>query len=395
MIETNKMLEYAIYFFLPFLAGLTVLFIGTVMYRIYRIKLKRATRSIFHSAFKGREKEIRRLVQQVEIGQSGAIIGVFSSEKSAILDYLRDEKIYEIQSDQFVLSYLDISDTIEKECTPAQFWQYALEPLQKEIAKDTNSALFGSYQSCQKNNFSNRFLEKLLEQMKHDNWRLVLLINRFEVLLHLPNLNQPEFFGGLRLLAASSYPSPISLIISLNQSITQFHRDTKALNPVGSPYLNFLESGAITLGALSDSQINKWLEQEEHQFNETERDFLKTITGNHPYLLQIAASILIEAKENQEENPIENAKELFADRTENMLVNLLQTWPSNICKTFIEVAQKRDVSSLNRELKELKKQGFIDNIQGKWQIRSSVFAEFVADKTVQELCQQKQNNGKT
>jgi len=208
---------FTMHFLLPLLAILAGIFIVIIIYHFL-------TKPIYLSAW--REREIRRLVQQVETGQSAAIIGVFSPEKSAVLDYLRNEKIYDTQSCKLVLSYLDISDTIEKECTLAQFWQYALEPLQKEIAKNTNSVLSKIYQSCQENNFSNLFLEKLIEQMKQDNWQLVLLINRFEGLLHRPNLNQPDFFGGLRLLASSHYPSPISVIISLNQSITQFHKDT-------------------------------------------------------------------------------------------------------------------------------------------------------------------------
>lgn len=152
-----------------------------------------------------------------------------------------------------------------------------------------------------------------------------------------------------------------------------------------------MESGAITLGALSEKDIDKWLTDKEHQFSEAERDFLKEVTGNHPYLLQIAAGILIEAKENKENEPIAITKETFSDKAENLLTNILKSWPQKICKAFIYVAQDRDVSDFNSELKELKKQGFIREFNEGWRVRSSVFAEFVADKTVQELCQNKQS----
>jgi hypothetical protein len=49
----------------------------------------------------------------------------------------------------------------------------------------------------------------------------------------------------------------------LNNSLHQFHQETTQLNPLGSPYLNFMEPGVITLGALSETEIDELLHQRE------------------------------------------------------------------------------------------------------------------------------------
>ncbi|MDM8559070.1 hypothetical protein [Candidatus Parabeggiatoa sp. HSG14] len=48
------------------------------------------------------------------------------------------------------------------------------------------------------------------------------------------------------------------------------------------------------------------LAQSEYHFNEAECDFLKQVTGGHPYLLQIAIPLLIEARNKK--NPLKVPK---------------------------------------------------------------------------------------
>jgi hypothetical protein len=242
------------------------------------------------------------------------------------------------------------------------------------------------YQDCQNHQFDNFYLNRVFEQLKRDDLRLVLMLDRFDLLLHRDNLNRSDFFGHLRTMASSHYPSPLSLIITLNNSLHQFHQETATLNPLGSPYLNFLEAGVMTLGALSETEIDELLHQRE-RFTEEDCRFIKEIAGGHPYLLQLAATILWEAYDNDEENPIESARKTFPDRVEGLLNNILQTWSKNTCKAFLSVAQKHDVSGFKTELEELEKQGFVvEDNNGAWRVRASVFLSFVADKTEQELC---------
>jgi hypothetical protein len=207
--------------------------------------------------------------------------------------------------------------------------------------------------------------------MKQEGFRLVLMLDQFEVLLERPQLKNEEFLGGLRVLASSHHPSPLCVVIA-NKPVWQFHEDIKAL---GSPYLNFLEAGAVTLGAISDAEIDKLLDKSGYPFTDNDKYFLKEVSGNHPYLLQVATVILISAYRDKEENPIENTRIVFFDQAEEMLMNILEFWSPRLCEAFILVAQKLDVSNFRREIKELNRQGFIKQENEQWQVSSSVFAD--------------------
>jgi len=308
-----------------------------------------------------------------------------------MLDYLRHEdseqrtKRYGDKANRLIFSYLDVT-TLNKKCSKAQFWQYALIPLQEKMADENASVLSKTYQACQNNQFDHFSLDKLIVQMKQENWRLVLMLDRFEELLQRPYLNRPEFFGGLRTLASSRSPSSLVLILTLNNSILQFHHKTKSLNPA-SPYLNFMESGQMILGALSEQEIDSLLRQSVRQLSKEDCSFIKEKADGHPYLLHIAATTLWDAYDIGEKEAIKSAEIIFYDKVKVILNNVLHSWSANRCQAFLSLARKLDVSCFKDELYELEKQGFVkkDN-HGKWQICPRVFLDFVTDKTAQEMC---------
>ena len=309
------MITYVAYFVVPFLAVLAALF----LYHVFTMVKPDSRHSnndqpLYDkpiisklSLTVGHQKEIRRIAGQILTGQSSAIVGAFSSDRTLILDALRNPELYGDKADRLIFSPLDIS-ALDINCTAMQFWDKALKPLQDKIAEEMDSALAKAYQACQNNQFDGFYLDKLFIQLKQENSRLVLMLDRFEALLHRVNLDNSEFLGGLRMLASSRYPSPLSLIIAGDISLHQFYQDTKDLNPMGSPYLNFIESGEITLGALSDSEIEELLNQSKQHFTNEERQFIKDIAGGHPHFLQLAVSTLWNAYENEEKNPLKISK---------------------------------------------------------------------------------------
>jgi len=385
------MLTFLTYFLLPLLVILTAIYIAMIIIKIKGDKGQNLSEPSPPFTIIARRKEVRCLAEQIQTGQSGAIIGVFIREGTLILKYLeeRKEQLFGNQSDKFIFSFLDIS-ALSETITQTQFWAYALEPLQAKLASDADSPLFRAYELCQEKDFNNHYLDKLIAQIKQEGFRLVLMLDQFEVLLERPQLKNEEFLGGLRVLASSRHPSSLCIMIASNEPVWQFNEDTKSFN-FGSPYLNFLEAGAITLGAISDKEIDELLDESGYSFTDDDKYFLKAVSGNHPYLLQVVTVILIQAYRDQEENPIESTRIIFFDKAEEMLTNIFKFWSPKLCESFISVAQELDISSFKREIKELNKQGFIRKFNEGWQVRSSVFAEFVADKTVQELCQRKNN----
>ena len=371
---------FTLYYIIPFLATITALFIvGAIHYTFFyetKPTLYSGESPILPVQLAGRDKEIRRIARQIMTGQSSAIIGPFSSERTSILDALQNIALYGDKANQLIFSYLDIS-SLNQDCSQAQFWENALKPFQAQMDDETGSALSKVYQDCQNHQFDNFYLNRLFEQLKKEGLRLVLMLDRFDLLLHQDYLNRSDFFGYLR-TRASHYPSPLSLIITSNNSLHQFHQDTTKLNPLGSPYLNFLEPGVMTLGALSESEIDELLHQRE-RFTEEDCRFIKEIAGGHPYLLQVAATILWEAYDNEEESPIDSARKTFPNRVEGLLNSIFQSWAVNTRKAFMSVVQKRDLSDFRSELEALEKQGFIIEDNGVWRVRASVFLSFVAD----------------
>ncbi|RKZ92234.1 MAG: hypothetical protein DRR19_04820 [Candidatus Parabeggiatoa sp. nov. 1] len=267
----------------------------------------------------GRDKELRHIARRIGTGQSTIITGSPRCGKTSVLDYLsapeKQVALYGDEADNLVFSYLGAYEC-GPEFSQAQFWHQVLRPLQERIvAQGTDSPLFKAYQIGEENHFESYELGKLIAQIKKANWRLVLLIDEFDSLLHHPILNSAEFFGGLR-TQVSRGKNALVLVITANISRSQFHEKTQRLNPMGSPYFNFTEE--VVLGALPDTEIDKLLHQGDAYFTDEDRSFLKEVAGGHPYLLKVAASNLwAEYEHGNEKKPIkrqQRVRQLIFDK---------------------------------------------------------------------------------
>jgi hypothetical protein len=383
-----KLLQYLM---LGFLGIFTGLFIAAVIYYLSRQNQSNlSTIPVIFTPLFGRKKEILRLRGQILTGQSSAIVSVFEEERTALLGYLSDpsngKDLYRGQAGKLVFSLLDIHLLFlkegVKECKPSQFWERALKPLEDKL--ESNSSLFESYQACKENQFDEHYLDRLIVQLKQEGWHLVLMLDRFDELLN-SNLYKQAFFAILRILASSRFPSSLSLIISGSISLKQFHEKTKDLNPKGSPYFNFMESGEIVLKALSETEADELLRQT--GFSKQECQFIKEMTGRHPYFMQHAVSTLQTAKENQEEQPLEVAKNDFYNKVANLLTNIMLSWDLEVCKTVVALVKGKKVPEFfNEELSLLVKQGFLlKDSQNQWQVSPPVLVDFIKN-TEQELC---------
>jgi hypothetical protein len=333
------------------------------------------------SSLFGRLKEIRHLADRIRTGQSSAVIGFFSEERRTILGYLRNEEpkqremLYGDKADQLIFSYLDIG-FLDQECSPPQFWEKALEPLRQKIAPD--SELEKAYQVCKNNQFDSQSLENLISVVNQQGWRLVLLLDRFEVFLEYPEFKENwEFFTTLRSLVASRTPSPLVLVIASNQSLKQFHEQTQHLSPSKSPVLNFIEGGLITLGGLPEAEVDNLLDHNEPPLSQKARQFIKDMVGGHPYLLNIAIS---EISSNGEPESFDILEKTFYARIQNELENEIKTLSTPTYQAFFAVLQQSDVSKFENELEELETQGLVAKMNGQWQIRSHIFSKCIVGK---------------
>jgi len=390
MLPTDNIdLMYWMGLLIGLLGTFTGIFIASVIYRrAFRRPVQDSYGGLITLA--GRKKEITRLQGHILTGQSSAIVSIFEEDRTALLGYLSDpsnsKELYGEQADKLIFSLLDIHSLFLKNptCKPAQFWEQALKPLTEEKF-EPNSSLLRIYQTCQANKFDESCLDKLIIQLKQEGWRLVLMLDRFYELLG-SNLDQAQFFATLRHLASYRSPSSLSLIISGEISLNQFHEKTRSLGLKGSPYLNFIESGEMVLGNLSDSEVYELLS--EISFSKPECQFIQDIAGNHPHFLQLAASALQIAKETQEKQPLEMAQKDFYGRVESMLNNIIHSWGLEICQAMIGlVKENKSLEFLNDELSLLEKQGFlVKNSQNQWQVSPRVLIDFIKNTKQEDLC---------
>ncbi len=366
----------------------------------------------------GRKKELRQIVGRILTGQSSIITGSPRSGKTSVLEYLiaqdKQAELYGDRAEQLIFSSLD-AYTMPAEFDQPQFWEEALAPLKEHISTDNSaSSLSETYQFCQDNKFGSFVLEKLIAQIRKKHWQLVIIIDGFDILLHHPILNRVEFFGGLRKLASRSQGA-LTLVITSNASLTKLHQETQHYNLTGSPYFNFM--GEIILGALDDLERDTLLHQSDINFTENDISFIKGIAGGHPYLLQVAASVLWETYENKLEEGVRQKYVLqeFYLKVKDMLKGTWQSWDEETNKDVTSLALahlenfkivfpkkyvdlKSIINSIESKtnLDELERYGLLikdSHIRGGWGIYPTIFLlYFILEKLKPEYRRQLPDN---
>ena len=363
---------------------------------------------------RGRKKELRQIARRILTGQSTIITGSPRSGKTSLLRLLSASEYEAVASeyaaeyfgdeaDKLIFSYWDAC-TCAPEFTQTQFWERVLKPLRERIKdqEGQDSSLFKDYQTYQENNFESSELEKLFMQIKRFNWKLVLIIDEFDLLLHHPILNSATFFGGLRVQTDASQGTLV-LVLTANISRRRFHK--KACHFTGgSPYFNFADE--IVLGALPETDIDELLHQGSNYFTKSDYRFLKDIAGGHPYLLQVAASLLWDAYENgnvKDASQRQLLEEEFYHKVEEILGNIWDSWSSEMQIAFNSVVLSQNGESekifsqkhyKSEQWRELERNGFLTssckNQLGefinrfksnycKWQVYPRIFLSFVPD----------------
>jgi hypothetical protein len=359
--------------------------------------------------FINRRRELRRIVGRiVNQGQSTAVVGEPRSGKTSLLDYLaapEARKLYSGCEKRLVFSYLD-AQTLGGKFSQAQFWEHVLRPLhERAVAPDPDSPLAQAYQMSRENDFGCFVLERLLAQMELTVWRLVLILDEFDVLLHHPILNCAEFFGGLRSLASRSRGA-LALVIASRRPLTSLNEATQQFSRTGSPYFNFLDE--ITLGPWPDKDVAELLRRAGDRFTTDDRRFIAEVAGGHPYLLQVAAYELWEAYEEGERDPNrrrQQAGQKLYNEAALTLGDIWRLWSPATRRAFTAVALAhiprllkqhqfyvkrliRDLRDLGPELQSLNKPGLgaeDEAIPGGWRVRPQAVLWWLADELVRTV----------
>ncbi|MBI5029164.1 MAG: orc1/cdc6 family replication initiation protein [Chloroflexi bacterium] len=247
----------------------------------------------------GRRIEIRTLFSRLANGESTAIVGEPHIGKSSLLRYLADE----VARSEWLGKISEQQVCIEIDCqilsttfTTNDFWQTILTV----ILETANDAIKKQCKIVTENNFGSFTLEALFKLLAKQERRVVLLIDEFDSLLNHPNFNHAEFFGALRSFATRT--DGLAVITASRSSVTQMNRKSAELNPYGSPFFNNSIEVRLLPFAREDAQnlIETTLARNNGKirFSSEDYDWLFSLAGKQPFLVQVAGASLYDAIAN-------------------------------------------------------------------------------------------------
>lgn len=368
--------------------------------------------------FVNRRQPLRHIAGRVaHHGQSSAIVGEPRMGKSSLLHYLAAPEtraaLYGTAGARLLFSFVDVH-SLGSDFIPAHFWKQALRPIERQfIDKPSPNELPPSphfeigkcYVLAEENQFGTFMLETLLHALGAEGWRLVLLIDEFDVLLHHPGLNRAEFFGGLRSLATRT--GALALVIASRRPLSELNESTQQLfQYTGSPYFNFLSE--TTLGALPEKDIAALLARAGDRFTGEDRRALRALAGGHPFLLQAAAAALWDSHEEglteAEERRRATGQRLYREQRHHF-ADTWRTWPGATRKAFTTVALAhtshllpqrafltdaflKELRDYGPELGDLESVGLLardDRLPGGWRVTQEVMLWWLADELVRTV----------
>lgn len=265
--------------------------------------------AVGHTDFFDRRKLVRRTVGRILRGESTAIIGSPRIGKTSFLLYLSEPEIrselYGTNGERMLFKFID-STTLGSKFTQNQFWEEALSPIREAMIDMPGfQDLTSKYWTSESNGFGNFTLQHVFRQLQVDGWRLVILLDEFDLLLHHQVLNSTEFFGGLRMLA-STQRGALVLVIASSLPLADMNKLSQGLNPSGSPFFNTFAE--LVLCSFPENDVKQLLSRGDSKFATQDIRSIRQLAGGHPFLLQAAAAAMWEAHEDNIEGSTERRR---------------------------------------------------------------------------------------
>lgn len=351
--------------------------------------------------FVGRRSEIRQIASRIcSSGQSTALIGEPRSGKSSILKYIQAEEnkvsLYGDWTERLIFIEIDVQH-LERDISPSQFWELLLNKAKNKL--DNIPSVTDAYRACRLNNWSAFALDRFLKELNFSNHRIVLFLDEFGSLLDHPKLHSPEFYGMLRSL--STRFESLVLIFASRYPLEELHKETFKFNSHGSPYFNYLAS--LVLKPFSGNEVDSLLKLAGRRFTKQEKQFVQDLSGGHPYLLQVAASVLWESYADKEKDTGVRQKkvsdELYREANDTLSVSW-NLWSPKTKIAFMAIAldeipmllptRSFDVTALverlddfEPEIRFLAEQGYIipdKLLDSGWQVGIKAYDWWLADE---------------
>jgi hypothetical protein len=340
--------------------------------------------------FVGREEEIHSLLSRIATGQNTALVGEPNVGKSSLLKHLAEcPKCHDRLGEQAARTLFVFQDChlLPGTFLPADFWRQVLSEIRLACPDPTIRQAVDW--AATKGEFGSYALDRVFRIVSQGLWRVVVLVDEFDSLLNHPGFNTAEFFGSLRSLATRY--GGLALVTASRLPVAEMNRLSEALNPYGSPFFNgFIE---VNLRPFDDDDARTLLEQGLEgtgvAFDARDRDFLYSMAGRHPFLLQAAAGALYDAivAGKQGKARYEQAGRTFHKQTEAHFADLwkhldgrartaatilcLGELQGRVAGQAFDVGDIGDLDRYRGELRDLEEQGLVelwkaDGLQADW-----------------------------
>ncbi len=243
--------------------------------------------------FIGRRRELDSIFSHLATMQSVSVVGERLIGKSSLLNHIVQVGKERLGGD-YEFFYLDL----ERVFSARDFYERACEML-------------GNGRDGLPEEADHRAFEKALRGR-----RVVFCLDEFEQTIYEPDFG-PEFFNVLRSLAQTG---ELALVIATKHKLHDLYRNETELT---SPFYNIFPT--LVLGPLTEEEARELAripaKEAGHPFSEKEIDLVIELAGTHPYRLNLACSLLYQAKIEREESggsvDWDEIRRRFAQRIEN------------------------------------------------------------------------------
>ena len=252
-----------------------------------------------HEYFVGREEEVTACFNTLAgpVRGSVAISGGSRVGKTSLLTYVAQIGAAEgwgqpHTTNRFVL--LDCQSI--SRFSPTRFWHRVLDLLAHQV--DTPSLLDKIAHLLTQEDLDSAHFEQVLEALHATGQSLVLLLDEFEWVVKKDARNLEatrDFLSGLRALINTT-PNVLSLIIATRLPLNVLCQGIVA--DEGSPFYNSFIFRRLQ--PFRPHEVEQLIEQvlahTNVVFDEQDQGYIRQIAGTHPFLVQLAGSLLFEAK---------------------------------------------------------------------------------------------------
>lgn len=351
--------------------------------------------------FVGRASEIREIAGLVAgNGQSAIVVGEPRAGKTSLLKHLRSPEAAPIWensgSNPLLFTAADahlLADTFD----PARFWVDVLEPISISgpfVGADVSAA----YRSCKKRRFEASALRRLFARAEEVGFRVVLVIDEFDYLVHRCVGSHKDFFAGLRSLTQSG---SLAVIAASRERVGRLNEMAYQYAVAGSPYFNTLHE--VILGPLSEQDVVD-LVQLDADSTEATSGAILALTGGHPYLVQVVLAALkrLRASGANPEQQLDGAAAALLEEADPTLSDIWNHWPPRTRYAFAAAGVEHledlgedvawgsvgepvtEMDTFRQELYRLKRHGFVATRVGhggtRHRVRPLVFLAWLATK---------------